>query len=710
MSSQTQGFRLSPQQRRVWAAREGAAYCCQCAVLLEGRPKTEALKTALGAVVDGHEILRTTFVRAPGMRLPVQVVGEGGYAWRQADLSRRAAEPTEDLADELLREERGEPFDPARGPCLRAALFTLEPERHLLLLTLPSLCADARTLHNLARAVGDAYASGSGAADVAVQYVEFAEWQNEVLEDEQGKAGRQFWQNPADADPHPSSLPLGVGARRYAPASVGVEVGPEVRAKLERAAARLGVSRAAFLLACWQTLLSRLTDARPLVVGMVFDGRKYEELGDAVGPFAKRLPVEANVGADARFSEVAAEAARALGEAGDWQEYFDPAATESEADAPAGVFGFAFEEWPAKFSAGGLAFSIVRQYVCFDPRQVELVCAAQGGDLTAELLYDAGAVERERALLLASQFAALLESAAERPEAPVAGLNFLSEGERGRLLYEWNATRVDYPSDVPVHRLFEEQAARTPGATAVVYADTRLSYAELNESANRLARRLLKHGVERDGPVGLFVERTPEMVVGLLGIMKAGAAYVPLDPTHPPQRLGFMLEDAGARLVVAQRKLADALPPHGLRVLFLDAGSVADESGENVGAELSGDNLAYVIYTSGSTGKPKGVAVTHRGLSNYLHWCTRAYDAAGGEGSPVHSPLGFDLTVTSLFTPLLAGRAVVLIPEEAGVEGLSEALLASVGFSLVKITPPHLEVLNYLLPAEAAAGRARALV
>jgi amino acid adenylation domain-containing protein len=173
-----------------------------------------------------------------------------------------------------------------------------------------------------------------------------------------------------------------------------------------------------------------------------------------------------------------------------------------------------------------------------------------------------------------------------------------------------------------------------------------------------------------------------------------------------------MLEDARIRFVVSQEKLAGALPPHGARVVRLDADAeaFADESALNVAAEVSGENLAYIIYTSGSTGQPKGAAIPHGGLVNYLDWCRRAYDVKGGEGAPVHSPLGFDLTVTSLFAPLLSGRRVVLVPEESGVEGLGEALRASGGFSLVKITPPHLEVLNYLLPAAEAAGRTGALV
>jgi amino acid adenylation domain-containing protein len=740
MSSQTQGFRLSPQQRRIWVSQpDGAALRCQCAVLLEGGLEIDALRGALDGVVAAHEILRTSFVRAPGMKLPVQVVGESGaYAWRHEDLSARAGEPLDALADELLRQERGEPFDAAHGPCLRAASFTLSTERHMLLLTLPALCADARTLHNLVRAVGDAYAastaSSASAASTAnddaraevVQYVELAEWQNELLEDEQA-AGRRFRQMQGGAEASAPTLPgeNRVGGAKgstpapvnvFTPASVAVKVSPEVGAKLERAAGRPGSSHAAFLLACWSAFLFRLSGSRQFVVGTVFDGRKFEEMRDALGPLAKRLPVGVRVEPDARLADVARAVGRELADAEDRQEYFDWGAREETggalADATARAVGFAFEERPARVSASGVNFSIVRQSVCFDPCRIELLCARRDDNLAVELFYDANAFDAAHARLLATQFATLLASAGERPEATVAELNLLSAGERKRLLVEWNATRADYASGSSVHRLFEEQAARTPDADAIVAGDARLSYAALNGRANRLARHLQKLGVGPEVPVGLFVERTPEMVVALLAVLKAGGAYVPLDPSYPPQRLSFMLEDARIRFVVSQEKLADALPPHGARVVRLDtdAEAFADESAENVAAEVSGENLAYIIYTSGSTGQPKGAAIPHRGLVNYLDWCRRAYDVEGGEGAPVHSPLGFDLTVTSLFAPLLSGRRVVLVPEESGVEGLGEALRASGGFSLVKITPPHLEVLNYLLPAAEAAGRTGALV
>jgi amino acid adenylation domain-containing protein len=267
------------------------------------------------------------------------------------------------------------------------------------------------------------------------------------------------------------------------------------------------------------------------------------------------------------------------------------------------------------------------------------------------------------------------------------------------------------PEDDLVPRLFEAQARRTPWAVAVACEGERLSYRDLNARANRLAHHLRALGVGPEVLVGICAERSPEMVVALLGVLKAGGAYVPLDPSYPRERLAFMLDDSGAAVLLAQPHLR-ALLPEGARVVGLDPRDedFAHESDRDPPSVATPENLAYVIYTSGSTGRPKGAMIAHRGLSNYLAWCTRAYDVAAGQGAPVHSSISFDLTITGLFAPLLAGRRVDLAREEVGVEALAAALRAGGDYSLVKLTPAHLQLLGRTLRPEEAAGRTRAFI
>jgi amino acid adenylation domain-containing protein len=273
-------------------------------------------------------------------------------------------------------------------------------------------------------------------------------------------------------------------------------------------------------------------------------------------------------------------------------------------------------------------------------------------------------------------------------------------------------SQPDDAGDVCVHHLFEAQVERTPDAIAATFEELQLTYQELNGRANQLARYLRRIGVGTESLCGIYVERSLEMLVGMLGILKAGGAYVPLDPEYPLARLSFMLEDSRSKILLTKQRLVERLQGHPAETVCLDTEwqIISGESEENPNAVIYGQNLAYLIYTSGSTGRPKGVMIEHRSLTNYLSFCTNAYSPGDGCGSPVHTPLGFDLTVTSLLAPLLAGKCVVLLPEEKGVTALADSLRNRQDFSVVKLTPSHLELLGQMLKPEEAAGGTRAFV
>jgi amino acid adenylation domain-containing protein len=321
---------------------------------------------------------------------------------------------------------------------------------------------------------------------------------------------------------------------------------------------------------------------------------------------------------------------------------------------------------------------------------------------------------------LALNLRTLLENVVENPETPIGELEIISEAERKRILLDFNRAGAKYPCDGSgdgsedslAHQLFEEQAARTPENVAVIFGDQQLTYAELNARSNQLARYLESLGVGPESLVGICCERSPEMVVAILGILKAGAAYLPIDLSYPSDRLAYVLEDARAQVLLAQERLVGGLPAYATKVVCIDSDwdEIGERSAENTACDAHPDNPAYVIYTSGSTGRPKGVVIPHRGLVNYLRWCRQAYPVAEGDGSAVHSSIGFDLTVTSLFSPLIVGRGVELTPESQGIDGIGAALHRRPNLSLLKITPSHLDLLRHLVPAEAVAKLARAFV
>ncbi|HWS86561.1 MAG TPA: amino acid adenylation domain-containing protein [Pyrinomonadaceae bacterium] len=733
MSSQIESFRLSPQQQRLWLLQQGSGvYGAQCVIQLEGELDADALQQALGQLIARHEILRTAFQRSPGMKLPLQAIAfKGKFAWSSLDWRKLDAAGQAARFAELTAEELAAGFDLTMGQLVRAVLVRLDAELHKLVISLPALAADNRTLQNLSDELGRAYAAQSGGSalddEERMQYLQFSEWQNEVLTDEEAEVGKEHWERQSFPATQKNALPSRrqPGARtNFAPAAFVRPLAADVAERLTAAAAALQTSTEVWLHACWQTLLWRLMDKPELlVVGYVCDGRKYDELQDALGLFARAVPVSCHLEEGMAFREVLRQVRQGSGDAYDWQEYFTgggEGASAEEAGEAAFAHGFEFAAEPQQRRAGGLTFSLESRCSHFDRFDVKLLCSGGDAGLLTQWSYDASRYNQTQIERLAAEFETLLAHTLRDADLPVGALAVVSEQERAQLLLEWNETQAEYPADLCIHELFEAQAARTPAAVAVVHGDRQLSFRELDERANQLAHHLRSLGVGPEVMVGILMERSAEMVVAVLGVLKAGGAYVPLDPQYPQERLSFMLADSGVRALLTQQQLSERVAVDAsLPVVMLDTAWAATASTPGLSAQSTssvGDsgvgprNLAYVIYTSGSTGRPKGVMIPHQGVVNYLHWCTQFYRAAEGEGAPVHSPLGFDLTVTSLFAPLLSGRRVVLLPEEQELSALAGALQDGSNYSLVKLTPSHVEALNNLLPAQKMAGSSRALV
>ncbi|HEV7786390.1 MAG TPA: amino acid adenylation domain-containing protein, partial [Thermoanaerobaculia bacterium] len=479
------------------------------------------------------------------------------------------------------------------------------------------------------------------------------------------------------------------------------------------------------LLAAWQITLWRSTGQDEIVVASSFDGRTCVEFETALGLFARYLPVPVRIAAGSTLAGLVAPLAQAVADAARWQDFFAPKLLESRLArpdcGPSWPFGFDFVPLA---TPDGSSWVLRRIEYGIDRCDLRLSVLERAGTFDLVLHGDLEGSDRVTAERLLERYGCVLAGVLAAPERPIAELAVLGAAERQELLVDFNRTARALPLDLCAHRLFEQQAQLNPDAPALFWRDRRSTYGELDAGANRLARRLRTLGAGPGTLVGLCLERSPEMVEGLLATLKAGAAYVPLDPGYPPARLAFMVADAGLSLLLTREGLLSRFSsdsgdsatslPSALRVLCLEAENEVETLDSGIEADrlpsAGPDDLAYVIYTSGSTGRPKGVMVTHRGLVNYLAWGRDAYDAGSGRGTPVQSALGFDLTVTSLLLPLAAGSAVHLLVEEEGISALASALAAGPGFSLVKLTPSHLQVLDQLLPEERLAASTRSLV
>lgn len=655
MIGQLQGFRVSPQQRHLWLLQqsEGVAYHARCSVLIEGDLDVDALKAAVTTVVQRHEILRTVFARTVGVKVPLQVVTEEAeFEWNEV----------------------AHDWDYENGPMLRLELVTLSSDKHLFSIALPALCSDATGLKNLVREIVIALESTSD--DEITQYIDLAEWQNELFESEDAETGREFWLNQNLSLPVLQRLPFEHQTEgTFKPAVVATTVDQDLTTE--------------FLLACWQVLLWRYLEQPSLIVGAGFDGRNYEELESSLGLFAKYLPLQFEINANTRFNDLVGKTGKSIEQIAQWQESFTWDVIQA-ADNPH-YFPFCFDHVAVdhRYSTADLRFSIVETHTCIDRFNLKLCAVSTDEGLKLEFHYDSSLFNRDDIERLQGQFVELLASAVAQPDAPVSRLNLFTEAERQQLLPPITRNR----ENVCVHQLFEQQVESTPDAIAVEFKDESWTYAQLNARANQIASRLRVLGAGSEKVVAIRMPRSFDMLAAILGTLKTGAAYLPLDPAYPEQRLSFMIEHAKPIVVLTPDSLNDLM-----------AGEASDLS--NVASDVNGENLAYIIYTSGSTGQPKGVMIPHAGLTNYLKWSLNRYSVTEGDAVPLHSPLTFDLTVTALFSPLLAGRKVVLIEEEHIVDSLAQGN----GFSFVKLTPAHLEALNQLLPAERAATYARALI
>jgi amino acid adenylation domain-containing protein len=464
--------------------------------------------------------------------------------------------------------------------------------------------------------------------------------------------------------------------------------------ELEAAAGREKVSPALYLLACWQALLWRLGGGPQPVVGYLCDSRRHDELREALGPLTC-VPVRGRFAAGLRFRDALRDVQQAAAAEAEWLEYLD----ESLGAVPSAGFEFAGRS-PCE-SGGGLSFSLWRYWTWTHPFRIKLLWFDSGTAAVAALHYDRRAYARDDLVRLAGYLECLIRSTLRDVETPVDELNLLSPSERDRLVADLNQTTAAYPADRAIHELFEAQVRRTPEAVAVVGGGERLTYAELNARANRVAHWLRQQGVGADTRIGLCVERSVHMVVGLLGVLKAGGAYVPLNADHPRARLAHQLRETEAPVVVTHGGLQDRFPEFDGPVLELEGAAEVAAGLPTTDPDriATPDHLAYVIYTSGSTGTPKGVGISHRSLVNYTHFITRRLkldqppEDSGLQFATV-STLGADLGNTCIFPALVSGGTLHVVSYEDATDGGRFAdYVSRHRIDVLKIAPSHLGAL-----------------
>ncbi|MFI9210936.1 amino acid adenylation domain-containing protein [Streptomyces sp. NPDC053253] len=712
---------LSFAQRRLWFLDQlepgSAEYVIPFGFEVDGVLDLAALETAFSGLVARHEVLRTRFVTGEGGE-PVQVVDE---AWRVpaevVDLRHVADETERERQARVTLENRAcRPFDLTGGRLLRVTVVRLADDRQLLMTAIHHIVADGWSVSVLTDELRESYGAALAGrdavlAELPVQYGDFALWQHQWLTPERAERQLGYWrENLAGVEPLelPTDRPRPL-VRSGAGDAVTFRVPAETAEGLRKLASGQNASLFMAGLAGFQVLLSRWSRQDDIAVGTPIAGRNRAEVEDLVGFFVNTLVMRVDLAANPSFTDLLGQVREtALGAYGHqdlpFERIVEELAPERDLSRNA-LFQVMFELrettlGTTDFVTDGARWTsdetVISEAAKFD-LSLTLTPAADGG-FAGELVYSTELFDRTTAERLAGHYANLLDGAVADPARPVGEIDLLGAPERDRLLGTFNDTAVPYEDDITVHELFAQQAARTPDAVAIVCEGTRLSYAELNARANQLAHHLIDLGITTDDLVTVCVDRGPDMIVALLGVMKAGAAYVPLDPDYPAARLEFMLSDTRAPLVITQSHLADRLPETATQVLVdTDWPVIAARSATDPVRRSGPDDLAYLIYTSGSTGTPKGVMIQHRSMSNRLQEMRSRYGITAADRVLQFASVTFDAAAEQIFPTLISGARLVMRGTEKWSPTSLLQTIGSEGVTVGELTPalweqvvPHL--------------------
>jgi natural product biosynthesis luciferase-like monooxygenase protein len=699
-------------QQALWflqqLAPDSSAYHIVNAVRIAQPLDVAALRAAFQSIVDRHAALRTTFAMDQ-QQLVQRIAQHASICFELVDAVGWSAAATQ----QRLQEEASRPFDLEQGPLLRIFLFRRGPAEQILLLAMHHIVIDFWSLALLVQELKELYQAAATHTPAALpppplQYTDYVRWQRALLDSPTAQSHWQYWQQQL-AGPLPVlALPTDHARppiQSYRGATVSAELSAALTGSLKALTQANGATVYMTLLAAFQLLLARYSGQDEIIVGSPTTGRTQAALAPVLGYFVNPVVLRIKVAGSASFTNLLMQVRTTVLAALEHQDYpfallaerLQPGRDASRSPlfqamfalqkAPHGsdpkLAGLALGKSGVTLDLGGLvleSIALEQQATQFD---ITLVMAECGDHLQASLHYNTDLFDATTTARMLGHFETLLDRITANPDQPLARLPLLADDEWQQIVHGWNDTAAAFPADSCIHQLFEACVARDGDATALIFEDQALSYRELNRRANQLARYLRAHGVgtsRRGTPVAICMERSVELVVGLLGIHKAGGAYLPLDPGHPAERLAFMLADSQARVLVTKdegRRMNDerALSAFGvrrsafvnLRVIDLrdEWPAIANECADDLGLVMSPEQLAYVMYTSGSTGKPKGVMVSHRNVVNFFTGMDQRIGCDSHDCLLAVTSVAFDISVLELFWTLTRGAKVVLVAEAA---------------------------------------------
>lgn len=724
---------LTQAQQAMWflhqLAPRSSAYNVAFTARVRSTVDLTALRRALQALVDRHAPLRTTYTTRDGK--PIQVT----HVRREMALDAVAVAGWDDVAlDRQINSTFRVPFDLEEGPLFRATLFTRAADDHVLLLAAHHIALDGWSVWVLLDELGACYAAETHGATavlpaLAVQYPDYVRWQNTLVAGPDGERMWDFWREQLQGElpvldlPTDRSRPV---TQTFNGATIPFDLSDELVEGIRMLARSEQTTVYAVLLAAYQVLLHRYSGQDDILVGSPMAGRNRPEFAGLVGDFINVVVLRADLSGAPTFRTFLAQVRKTVLAALEHQEYPFPllvsrlAPKHDPSRSPVVQVGINFHNVQRSSALADLIFpteagiqvdvgGLLMEAYPFSQQEGQIDLMLQVIDANRTLigrlqyntdLFDAATIER-----MVDHYRMLLAGLVADPDRAVDRLPLMTNSERREVLVGWNSAETPFPADRCIQQLIEEQVERTPDRIAVDFVDARLSYRELNNRANQLAQHLIQLGAGPEALVGIYLERSLELLVALLAVHKAGGAYVPLDPTYPAARLRFMLENAGVGLLVSEQgmrpeQLLEGDPPgvtnDAVRVvnLDLDAPTIAQLPTTNPVTSVTPENLAYVIYTSGSTGQPKGIEIEHRSLVSFLYAFQHTPGMTERDVVVARTTLSFDPSIVELFLPLLTGARIALISSQAAGNGeLLKQVLERSGATILQVTPSHCRLL-----------------
>ncbi len=680
---------LSFAQQRLWFLDQlqpgNTVYNIPIAACLRGNISFKTLERSLREVRKRHEILRTTF-ETRGERVFQVIASTETFHLTLADLSSLPLAEREAEKERVMRKEGRRAFNLSSGPLMRVLLLRLGPDEHVLLLTMHHIISDHWSRSILVREVTTLYNAletgrPSPLAPLPLQYADYALWQRRWLQGEVLAQQLDYWRKQL-ADLAPLALPTDFprpAQQTFRGERQSVELAPELLHALKAVSQREGVTLFMTLLAAFQVLLARYSGQQDIAVGTPMAGRTRREVEGLIGFFINTLVLRSQVRGEQPFRQVLQQVREVCLQAYAHQEVpFEKIVEElhpqrSLSQPPLFQVMFVLQN-TARFNEEltNVTVSLLSQEQTTAKFDLSLTTTETSEGLHCVVEYNTDLFKKETMARLLEYWRTLLAGIALHPEQQIAQLPLLTEYERHQLLIEWNNTQVACQSKACLHTLFEEQAERTPDAVALVHLNEQLTYGELKRRSNQLAHTLRSLAVGPEKLIGLYLERSFEIIIGQLGVLKAGGGFVPLDPASPPDRLAFMLADAQVSVLLTCTHLHKDLFACQGKVLYLDADwpLIAQASDQDLAPRAAEKNIAYVIYTSGSTGRPKGVVIEHSAVINLVLWHQRAFEITSQDRATHLAGLGFDAIIWELWPYLTTGASIALPPDEARISPL----------------------------------------